>query len=432
MKKFRASLPTVLYTVLLLSIALLSFLIAGRSSAVAMPSQAPSAAKRNEESAARPEAETPPQNEVRSVVYSDSFPRINTDGKQTIYGEGNVELVDVIQTAVGNYVFVVSDCIRGDVPCEKSSLAIVRTNDNNDLLACAVLGEEETFCQARPSVAGLVVLSTNNDKTFSFVRIISYDLKEKKEYKIAVPSDARVVSTDDGFFIFASYDDECLFYVPQNDKLVFGTIEKGSFTELFEYADCYLVFCKLPTGESYALSIDKSDLSVLNRKKLTDEALLAIAPARDGANNYFITVEGKDKKTAKKYDASTLVPLDTEELGRQSILKIEAASNGLLLLTDGPVCGYVFVGSDLSPVVIDIVSTAENARIAATARTDDKYIVLFKNENDELFFAGEKPFETASEAKMLLTPKNALLVYLQKTNDDKNAYVEILTVPYEK
>ena len=173
MKKFRASLPTVLYTVLLLSIALLSFLIAGRSSAVAMPSQAPSAAKNNEESAARSEAETPPQNEVRSVVYSDSFPRNNTDGKQTIYGEGNVELVDVIQTAVGNYIFVVSDCIRGDVPCEKSSLAVVRTNDDNDLLSYLILGEEETFCQARPSVAGLVILSTNNDKTFSFVRIIS-------------------------------------------------------------------------------------------------------------------------------------------------------------------------------------------------------------------------------------------------------------------
>ena len=341
MKKFKAALPTVCYTVLLLAIALLSFLIAGKSSGATTSAKNVGSTENDKTELSEDlNIETPV--ETRKT-YSDIFPRKGTNGQQRLYGEGNVTLCDAVQTSVGNYLFALSDCKEGDLPCAKEGLFVVRMNDGCDLLSRYSLGIGEKYVDALPSVAGMVVLSVNEEETFCFVRVLDYDLTTAKEYKIAVPNDAKIVSTEEGFFIFADYENECIMYTQSNDTLLFQTIEKGNLVELFEYAESYLLFCNRSAGESYVVRLEKKQLQIEKSQKISNAPLLGIMPIREEDKTYFLAVEQAETIVAKYYDPSTFACVRSQDVGNFTAKEILPCADGFLLLCSAPYFGYVLI-----------------------------------------------------------------------------------------
>ena len=426
MKKFKSALPTVCYTFLLLSIALLSFLIAGKASAQPSVAEEPDAPL-NEE--IRPE-QTEDSVEINNrTVYSDEFPRPSDQGIQRIYGEGNVVFKGALHTSVGNFLFLESDCTVGDLTSQSSCLALIKTNENGDLLQRTIIAEKEKFLSAQVTPVGIVVTSSDETSSFDHVRVFNVELRMENEFKIAPPYAERILPTEENFIIFADYGDECLLYRYADTKLLFQEIDRGQLVEFFEYEEEIVLFLTDDSYGSTLLHIDKKTLSTTKKTNLSPSLLLSVWPVWDGKKTYYCTMEKSSEIVVKRYDVNTLSYVETVRLGNLDIEKIYPTNDGILFVA-GKKEEYYQVETSESIVVRKIdVNTDE--KINTVLRTPEKTVIILSDADNNFFFIGKEKIGNACYVFPYLSGENEITFYQQKKDEYGNDYVEFFKKPIE-
>ncbi len=408
MKKFKAAVPTVCYTVLLLAIALLSFLIAGKSGLTSTSAHAPTANKTPSSSQENVPAET---------VYDDVFPRESAAGKQRIYGDGNVILHDALQTPTASYVVLSSDCRKGDISSAGPVTAVVKLDCDNNLIASYQLSAEEAFVTVQQTPSYIVLVTSDTEK-YASIHLISYDLLGETKYKIPAANCVRVAPTDKDFVLFASYPDECVAYTLRDGKLLFQSIGKYSLVDLFEYEDTYVLFGNELSGGSSALTVDKKTLTVTEKTRISGNTLFFVKPTPVG----ILTVEHGERTYARVYSLNMKERLKEKDLGPATVQKAYRIDAGVVLSCDNS--GYVILRDDLTR---ELIKTSNNVLLdVAYVNGSDRF--LFKDENDNIFFDDQPPFAQGEKAVVLPAPKNTLTVITEKT--DKYSFIEISRLPY--
>ena len=401
--------PTVCYTVLLLAIALLSFLIAGKSGLTSTSAHTPTANRTSSSSQ---------ENATVEVVYDDVFPRNSVNGNQRIYGDGNVVLYDALQTPTGSYVVLSSDCKKGDISSNGPVTAVVKLSGDNDLLCSYQLSSEKNFITVRQTTIGLILITEDADKKHLSVHIIGYDLIGETKYKIPATNSVRVVPTEKDFVIFASYPDECVAYTLRDGKLLFQSIGKYTLVELFEYEDTYVLFGNELSGGSSALTVDKKTLIVTEKTRISGNTLFFVKPTPAG----ILTVEHGERTYARVYSLNMKERLKEKDLGSATVQKAYRIDAGVVLSCDNS--GYVILRDDLTT---ELIETSNNVLLdVAYANGSDRF--LFKDENDNVFFDDQPPFAQGEKAVVLPAPNNSLTVITEKK--DKYSYIEIADLIY--
>lgn len=409
MKKLKAAVPTVCYTVLLLAIALLSFLIAGKSGVT--PTSAQNNAPSEEQDLPQPAEET------ETTPYDDVFPRNSVNGKQKIYGDGEVRLLEAVQTPVANYVVLSSDCKKGDISSSGPVTAVVKLNSDSDVISSYQLSPEENFIAVRQTAVGLVLVTESADKKYASLHVIGYDLIGETNYKIPVASSVFIVPTEKDFVLFATYPDECVAYTLCDGKLLFQSIGKYSLVELFEYEDSYVLFCNELSGGFSVLTADKNTLSVTEKQRVSDEKILFVKPTPAG----ILTVEQGEKIYARIYSVNMKQRLKEKDLGSANVQKTFRADTGVVLTYEDSAC--VILRDDLTA---ELIETSYNVLLDVISINGSDHF-LFKDATGNIFFENESPFTQAENAIVLPSPKNTLTVITEKK--DKYSYIEITALP---
>ncbi|MBO4539774.1 MAG: hypothetical protein J5781_05810 [Clostridia bacterium] len=409
MKKFKAAVPTVCYTVLLLAIALLSFLIAGKTELTTTSAHTPTTNKTPSPSQENTPVET---------VYDNVFPRQNNQGNQRIYGEGNVALLDALQTPTGNYVVLSSDCRKGDITSSGPVTAVVKLNGDNDLLCSYQLSSEETFITVRQTAIGIVLITEDADKKYHSVHIIGYDLIGESKYKIPAANTVHVVPTEKDFVLFASYPDECVAYTLRDGKLLFQSIGKYSLVELFEYEDSYVLFCNELSGGCSVLTADKSTLSVTEKQRLSGDKILFVKPTPAG----ILAVEQGERTYARIYSLNMKERLKEKGLGLVAVQKTYRTDAGVVLANENS--DLVLIRDDLTT---ELIETSDNVLLNVISINGSDRL-LFKDMNGNIFFENMTPFTQAEKAIVLPTPNNSLTIITEKK--DKYSFIEITDIVY--
>ncbi len=429
MKKFKAAMPTVFYTVLLLSIALLSFLIIGRNeSLTASNAVADRPSSEQTQSEGEPKETTPSTEKERGTVYSDVFPRKSLDGNQRIYGEGNVILNDVLQTAVGNYCILSCDCKTGDIYGDTPSVYLVKTNEENDLISRLRIFENDKFVAAQATANCIVIVSVDTNNTVFTVYLISYDLSENiRKYKLNAAKKIRIVATEESFLLFTSHKDESFVYFLHNDKLLFQSLDLSSLVELFEYEDHYLLFGNHPDGGFCSFTLYKDTLSVGKKKTIGSNVLLYVAPTFQDGQGYFVTLEEVNNKTfARKYLSSTMEKVGERELGSLNVSDFFSTNEGMIVLCDGTVTGYIALDYDLSASFYE--KLPDDGKIVSVLYENDVFFYLIRDENGDIVASNGQNLGKASNGKLLLSPSGKLQLYIERTSDDDESYIELTEI----
>ncbi len=412
MKKIKKILPTFCYAILLLSIVFLSFLIIGKSG-----DPASSAEETVSESVATPIDEIPYEPEsIIKTIYTDIFPRESEDGKLKIYGEGNIRLWDVFQVPLGRFLIVSSDCAVGDVATENPCYAIIKTDENNNAKDVYVFGYEREFITARPTVNGFVVLLKNTDSGLAFVHVINYDLSDQNVYKVSVAPSYAIAPKENGFLLFASYDDETYVYGLVDDNLLLLKTDCSRLVDYFDYGDCFLLFTNQSDG-FYAVSINKNDLSIGSKTKMSDSELQYIVPVYSD-KGYFIAVEKGDNLSVKKYDAQSGELLAQKELSESAVSQCYRLNNCFFLQSEEN--NKVIRITD--ELIVDEFGIAEDT-ILLDVIDNEEYDFLIKDASGNLLRNGE--ILDAATNVILLPCVDSYTLLTEKETEDGYYYIEI-------
>ena len=411
MKKLKAAVPTVCYTVLLLAIALLSFLIAGKSGTI------PTSAQNNVFPTEKQEFKEPAEkNEI--TLYDDVFPRKSVDETQKIYGDGNVRLHEALQTPVANYVILSSDCKNGDISSSKPVTAVVKLNSENDVISSYQLSTEETYVAVRQTSVGLVLVTESADKKYASLHVISYDLIGETHYKIPATSTVIIIPTEKNFVLFATHGEECTAYTLLDGKLIFQSLGKYSPVDLFEYEETYLLFCNEPLGGTTALITDKNSLIVREKRRLSNEKLLFVKPTAVGV----LTVEQGEKTCARVYSTDLSERKEEKQFGYIDVTKTFRVDHGVVVSSNGAECLVIY--DDLTS---ELPETSDKILLdVAYVNGSDR--LLFKDTSGNIFFDNQPPFTQAEKVIVLPDPNDSITVVTEKS--DTYSFIEITVLSY--
>ncbi len=410
MKRFKAAVPTVCYTVLLLAIALLSFLIAGKSGVMPTSAKSSSSPEENKDLPL-------PAQEPEAPLYDDVFPRKAISGKQKIYGEGNVRLHDVIQTPVDSFVILTSECEKGDVGALNPVVAVVKINENNDLISSYRIAENEKYITAQQTPVGIALVTQNSDGKRDSVHIVGYDLLGESKFDVA-PGSARVIPTEKSFVLFITNPDGCVAYTLRDGKLLFQNVGKYSLVDLMEYEDNYVLFCIDEFGASSVLITDKKSLTVTEKQRVSADKILFVKPTQSG----FLTVEKGNGTYARIYSANMKERVKETDLGAVNVKNAFRADVSVVLPCENS--GYILLHDDLTTELLE----TSNKSLLDIVNINGSERFLFKDENDNLFFDDRQPFTQATKAVVLPARNNTLTVVTERT--DKYSFIEIADLPY--
>jgi len=291
--------------------------------------------------------------------YNDTVPRSHDEnGKQKIYGDGTFKLCDALVSPLGIYVFVRANSKNGDISGDEPLLGVLLSDTDCNITAKFVLHEKASnFVCAQLTETGIVFITENEEKTYYYIHILSFDFRSVSTYKIAYAKAAKIVPTEGSFLVFCSYSNECLLYSFTNGRFVFQSLDTGSLVEIFEKDNTYRLFLQGKNSYSSVL-LAKNTLQILDKKSYPN-TLLYVFPYYENGEK-IITIEENNGIYAYKRSEDTVEA--ERKLGNFKTEGASLSADGILLLCRGDICGTVQLTFDLVGDFVEVdaeVSAAE-------------------------------------------------------------------------
>ena len=470
MKKFKKQIPSILYAVMLLTIAILCIFITNNSTNIANGSDEPTkinpdnldetsnTESKNDKDTTNNDNSTSIPNDKNDTndnndstndetidspivkTYNDTVPR-NAEAsedflyKQKIYGNGNTYLKDVFQTSVGTYVIATTDSSSGDICGQLPCTGIIRLDTAGNLVGSLSLdyAYASNYVASAISPMGIIIITAPKTNSFFYVNIISYELDYSTPYRISSAESAKIIPTQNSFLIFAEYSNECVVYSFTGTAFDFQSIGTGYVKELFEYGNFYTVFTNNVHNNSYSITkLSKDKLSLISEIHVENAQIEGVFPVIENKTQNFILLEKNQGIFAKKTDTTFNHLIATKKVGNFTLEGCYQSSDGILLICNGNITGIAIISYDLttsftendsSYIVKDILDSVytENNLYYLAINNEDLLSVMFStgNKTSARYFQIKTDF-----AKLIFNLNNTFTVIYQNGED-----IEIFGIP---
>ena len=465
MKTLKKQIPSILYAVMLLTIAILCIFITNSSTNIANGSDEPTKinpdnldetsdteSKKDDNTTDNDNTiEVPDDNKQENnndentnlpVVkeYNDTVPR-NAEAsedflyKQKIYGNGNTYLKDVFQTSIGTYVIATTDSTSGDICGNMPCTGIVRLDTAGNLVGALSLDYDYAtkYVASAISPLGIIIITAPQKENYFYVNIISYELDYATPYRLSSAQSAKIIPTQNSFLIFAEYTNECVVYAFNGTSFEFQSIGTGYVKELFEYGNYYTVFTNNTHNNSYSITkLSKNKLSLISEINVENAQIEGVFPIVEDKIQKFILLEKNQGIFAKKTDATFTQQIACKKIGNFTLECCYQSSNGILLVCNGNITGVALIENDLSTSFSENDSSYIVKDILDSVYTGNELHYLAINEEDVLSIMFSSKNKTSARyfqiktdfAKLIFNLNNTFTVIYQNGEN-----IEIFGIP---
>lgn len=448
MKSLTKNIPIYLYAIALVAIVSLCFIIVQKSEIpVRAAENSPITDKADWENTSKetpypaqsdvplPASDTEAEKAVR--LYSDSIPRSALRDEryayaQTIYGNGQTELLDVFQTSVGVYVFLKTTSEQGDVCGTAPCVGIVKMDSYGNIQAAKSMlpAYADHYIAAAPTAIGLVLVTADRTDTYYYISILPYDLSPATPYRIPAAKGGQILQTATSFLFFASYETETIVYSHENGEIKFQSIRAGEITDLFEFSTYYIVYSSDLREHSYAISrFDKKTLALLSEKNVQDAQIKRVFPVFDnGSSSYILLEERNDCVYAVSSDNPMFSSVENaKKIGNFTLSQAYYDGKDILIVCKGNINGIIKLSADLTAKVsetnADYIPTSildsyfSGSSLFYLTTDRNQSVTLVYTKNDSVFY---RYFDFLTEnAKIIMHIDGTLSLFYQDGDDVK-------------
>ncbi|MFA6866573.1 MAG: hypothetical protein WCR54_03560 [Clostridia bacterium] len=369
--------------------------------------------------------EDPYCNYIRTLPKA-SNPSQNYIFEQKLEGNGDIYLKNFFVTALGNYTIAETTCKNGDMQSEKRTIGIANIDNLGKInkvfeLPCSY---PNYYITSQITPLGIVIASTNEDKSYVYINIIDYTLNSYTTNIISYSEKITIKATIASFLLIAEYPNENIIYSYKDEKLQFSGNTSGQLVDIFEYSNYYIFLLNLPNGW-ISTKIDKTTLKTQSSCLTSNYSLIGIIPILEENQQKFIILQTNGNVYAQKESDLNAINSTPTNLGNFTVANFMMGEDKLLMVCKGNLNGIVYLNYDLTCEYGD-----NNAEFFVNNITDNNslnntYYYLTISESKELSMLIYKEHQTTqtnidtcnSNAFLLLQPNKTALIAYQTTNE---------------
>lgn len=357
--------------------------------------------------------------------YSDVVPRNASSSeeyayKQKIYGDGSVELCDVIQTSVGIYIIAKTDNKKGDIFGTDPCVGVAKIDAFGNLISTLSLDPAyaNKYVTAGPTSLGLVIITLSKDAKYFYIYILSYDLTASTPYRIPAGKSGAIHATQNSFLLFSEYENESLVYSFTNGSFSFQSIPRGKVIQLFEYGTYYILFTSFERDNTYTVSrISKDTLSILQETTYSSTLLQYVFPIFRDAKQQFITLENRNGVIWARIflDQTFNETTEIKKIGTFSLQRAFYDGENILLVCNGNINGIIILHSDLSTQFPNTTTDYIPLTIEECIYYEQNFYILSRSDTDDLALITTKNDSVSYEYFHVKTKKGTIIQNLDKS-----------------
>lgn len=296
--------------------------------------------------------ETP---EIPTPIYTDTLPKQSKASdtylyEQIICGNGNIELVEALQTAYATYIIAETDCETGDLAYDKKTVGILRLDFLGNVEKSLPLKNtcKYSYVASCLSGEGIVVAVTDENKSFLYVTVTDYDLTSTKTNVVPYAENAKLFATDDSYVLFCNNAQETFVITPDDGGLTFSTISAGQIVDVFDFGDYLKIFYNASSGYGI-IDISKDNLSITKSIFVSSATLNCIVPMVEEGKQLYLAIEDDNGLYVRKYSADlSISSSERKKIGTASVIGKGVDKDALYLCLSGGINGIVTIKPDLT------------------------------------------------------------------------------------
>lgn len=222
--------------------------------------------------------------------------------EQSLTESGGAELLDVMQTAEGNFTVLRLQPSEGDINVKEPSVVLLKSDAEGTLLDAYILKQEGYLCSQITS-NGISLALSDGSKTYFYT--VTTDLNDSVVIELPYFRSGRIFALSQGAIFFAEGAENRIYHIRGNAVSRSTSVQSGSIVEVFDFGSRFGVV--INGLDSYSYLTLNLNLECYATVTVPDRTAIKVVPVTENGEQKFIVVErGKDGISVAKHKASFL------------------------------------------------------------------------------------------------------------------------------